>query len=317
MGYTFLSLKRVFSNKLLFKDKSVLTLGTLYPYITDSEFDILHKTYPNENIQNLRLAPKQEFSDYLFRVILGAKELSSTDVSSYQGSEIICDLNEDIPDSRYNLYDIVFDGGTLEHLSNFPQALKNIFSILKDGGIYYFEVPCNNWIDHGFFQFSPTFFEDLCIDNSNLTLLELFINDTLNYYSILPEHPYLYFIKRAIYLSKRKLNVAGIIRKNSNLTPADPIIVSLVQTKYRGAYEAVKSLELKQIDKIYPNDLLKNSSSYLESKHLILFVKKYFLIIVTIISNSPLISLATKIFIFQSLLILSNHVSKVFKSHYK
>ncbi|MEA5526326.1 class I SAM-dependent methyltransferase [Nodularia spumigena] len=313
MGYTFLSLKRVFKNKLLFKDKSILTLGTLYPYITDSEFDILHKIYPNEDIQNLRLVPKQDFSDYLFRVILGAKNLSSTDVSSYQGSEIICDLNKDISDSWYNSYDIIFDGGTLEHLSNFPQSLKNIFNILVDNGIYYFEVPCNNWIDHGFFQFSPTFFEDLCIDNSNLNLLELFINDTLNYYSISSGHPYLSFIKRSIYLSKKKLNVAGIIHKKYSLSLEDPIIVSLIQTKYRDAYKAAKSPESKPLEEVHQNDLLKNNNFDWDLSYLISFVKKCFFITLTMISNSPFISVATKVLIFQRLLILSNRVSKIFK----
>jgi len=313
MGYTFLSLSRVFNNKSLFRDKSILTLGTLYPYITDSEFDILHKTYPNEDIQNLRLVPKQEFSDYLFRAILGAKKLSSTDVSSYQCSEIICDFNKDIPDSWYNSYDIVFDGGTLEHLSNFPQSLKNIFNILVDKGIYYFEVPCNNWIDHGFFQFSPTFFEDLCIDNSSLNLLELFINDTLNYYLISSGHPYLSFIKRSIYLSKKKLNVAGMIQKKYSLSLEDPIIISLVQTKYRNAYESVKSPESKPLEEVHKNDLLENKNFDLDISYLISFVQKCFFVTLTMISNSPFISVATKVSIFQRLLILSNRVSKIFK----
>jgi hypothetical protein len=222
-------------------------------------------------------------------------------------------LNKDISDSWYNSYDIIFDGGTLEHLSNFPQSLKNIFNILVDNGIYYFEVPCNNWIDHGFFQFSPTFFEDLCIDNSNLNLLELFINDTLNYYSISSGHPYLSFIKRSIYLSKKKLNVAGIIHKKYSLSLEDPIIVSLIQTKYRDAYKAAKSPESKPLEEVHQNDLLKNNNFDWDLSYLISFVKKCFFITLTMISNSPFISVATKVLIFQRLLILSNRVSKIFK----
>ena len=112
-------------------------------------------------------------------------------------------------------------------------GLTNMFKLLKNGGIYYFGLPSNNWVDHGFFQFSPTFFKDLCIDNKNLELLELFITDDKSSFDITNSslNPNLL---RLIITSSNKLNVGGIIRKLDS-----EISIDLVQTKYRNIYKSL------------------------------------------------------------------------------
>jgi hypothetical protein len=239
MGYTFISLSRIFRDEVLFKDKSILTLGTLFPYLKPSEFDKLQKSYPSKDIESLRKISKEKFSEHLFGVLLGAKCMHSIDVSDYQGSQIVCDLNKPIPSSLANSYDVIIDAGTLEHLSNFSCALENFFTILVNGGIYYFGLPCNNWIDHGFFQFSPTLFIDLCIDNADLKLLRLELDtyDGLTSYcsqsySIFNEQNY---ILKSIYHSSSRLNVSGIIQKE-----CAGFQLSLLQSKYRNQYNNVK-----------------------------------------------------------------------------
>jgi hypothetical protein len=57
-------------------------------------------------------------------------------------------------------YDVVFDGGTIEHVFNLPQVLKNIHHLLKISGRIIHASPSHNHVDHGFFMFSPTFFND-------------------------------------------------------------------------------------------------------------------------------------------------------------
>jgi SAM-dependent methyltransferase len=227
MGYTFNSLSRILDQASIFREKNILTLGTLYPYVGKHEAKILAK-------RGLRVdVPKERFSEHMFVEVLGAASCHSLDVSDYQQSEIICNLNHPLPDRYIGQYDIVFDGGTLEHLSNLSAALTNIFGLLRKGGIYYFGVPCNNWVNHGFFQFSPTFFSDLCVDNPNLKLLGLHVNTTQKYYDLASQNP---AFMQALFSSRLRLNVGGIIQKSG-----DQINLDLTQSKYREQYVPRKS----------------------------------------------------------------------------
>src|SRR5437763_3852117 len=56
----------------------------------------------------------------LFRA-LGFTSVESLDASDYEGADIVWDLNKAVPDSLKAKYDVVFDGGTSEHVFNFPQ----------------------------------------------------------------------------------------------------------------------------------------------------------------------------------------------------
>jgi len=228
MGYSFNSLSRILDQKSLFKGKRIVTLGTLYPFLEKNEVQILAK-------RGLRFdVPKELFSKHLFVDVLDATSCHSLDVSDYQQSEIICNLNYPLSLQYTGQYDVVFDAGTLEHLSNLPMALTNIFGLLMKDGIYYFGLPCNNWPDHGFFQFSPTFFRDLCIDNSELNLVSLYLYTSKKCYDYNSINQY---VKTAIFSSGRKLMVEGIIKKQGDFNNFD-----LTQTKYRQLYSAKKSV---------------------------------------------------------------------------
>ena len=41
-----------------------------------------------------------------------------------------------------------------------PNALANLNAMLKPSGAILHVLPCNNWVDHGFYQFSPTLMFD-------------------------------------------------------------------------------------------------------------------------------------------------------------
>jgi SAM-dependent methyltransferase len=86
---------------------------------------------------------------------LGATRCESMDYSSYEGATYVHDLNEPLPSEHREKFDLVFDGGTLEHVFNFPQALHNAMQLVKPGGWYAGFTPGNNWFGHGFYQFSP------------------------------------------------------------------------------------------------------------------------------------------------------------------
>lgn len=88
------------------------------------------------------------------------------DINTVRGDEIICDLNEPIPDSLAGKFDIVLDGGTLEHCFNVGQAVKNFVAMLKVNGYVVHGNPLFA-LNHGFFNFCPTFYYDFYRDNAH------------------------------------------------------------------------------------------------------------------------------------------------------
>ena len=89
---------------------------------------------------------------------LGAKKVSSLDFSDYEGAQFVHDLNQPIGPELKERFDVVYDGGTLEHVFNFPVALKNCMEMVRPGGRLFFHQCANNWCGHGFYQFSPELF---------------------------------------------------------------------------------------------------------------------------------------------------------------
>jgi hypothetical protein len=94
------------------------------------------------------------FADPLLR-LLGAAQVDSMDISSYEGATIAHDLNEPIPPILRNRYSVVIESGSLEHVFNVAQALRNCLEMVEDGGHFISIGPANNAMGHGFYQFSP------------------------------------------------------------------------------------------------------------------------------------------------------------------
>src|SRR6185369_5889372 len=66
--------------------------------------------------------------------------------------------NEPIADQFKNKYSLVIDGGSLEHVFNFPVAISNCMQMVKANGHFISVTPANNNFGHGFYQFSPELF---------------------------------------------------------------------------------------------------------------------------------------------------------------
>lgn len=90
-----------------------------------------------------------------FLELLGAGEVVSFDASTYENASVVHDFNHPIPDEYKGRFSTVIDGGTLEHIFNFPTAIKNCMEMVADGGHYLAITPGNNQLGHGFYQFSP------------------------------------------------------------------------------------------------------------------------------------------------------------------
>ncbi len=90
-----------------------------------------------------------------FLKALGALDAHSLDASDYESATIIQDMNKPMSDEHKEKYSLVIDGGSLEHVFNFPVAVKNCMNLVKTGGHYIGITPTNNLFGHGFYQFSP------------------------------------------------------------------------------------------------------------------------------------------------------------------
>src|SRR5574341_140267 len=72
---------------------------------------------PRTNIPAWRgTVDEDNISDEAFLRLLGAETVQAMDVSDHEGAQIIHDLNRPIPPSLRGRFDMVLDGGTLEHV---------------------------------------------------------------------------------------------------------------------------------------------------------------------------------------------------------
>ncbi|QTN32006.1 hypothetical protein HZ994_06575 [Akkermansiaceae bacterium] len=97
------------------------------------------------------------FAEPFFKAV-GVGTVESMDASAYESCSLLHDLNNPIPEEWHGRYDIVFDGGTLEHVFHFPNAIANAMNLVKVGGVFVSATPSNNYNGHGFYQFSPELF---------------------------------------------------------------------------------------------------------------------------------------------------------------
>lgn len=102
--------------------------------------------------------PSGGASDDFLRMLCGGATIESLDVSAYEGASIVHDLNTPVPDSLEGQYDLLIDGGSLEHVFNVPMALANYSRMVRPGGRVLIATTANNYMGHGFYQFSPELF---------------------------------------------------------------------------------------------------------------------------------------------------------------
>ena len=102
------------------------------------------------------LAGPDGFAEPFFRAA-GLGEMEAMDASAYEGAAHVHDLNEPVPAHLHEAFDFIFDGGTIEHVFDAPQALSNVFAMLKPGGVFASANGMNGWPFHGLYQFNPEF----------------------------------------------------------------------------------------------------------------------------------------------------------------
>src|SRR5216683_1840930 len=138
----------------------VLTIGRQWLYVTEKEMcEMLarHRIFVSAKQAKEVLTEQKGYCEPLLK-LLGADRIDSIDASSYEGASILHDMNQPLPDAYRNEFSVVIDGGCLEHVFDFPRALKNCMEAVATGGHFIGITPANNLMGHGFYQFSPELF---------------------------------------------------------------------------------------------------------------------------------------------------------------
>jgi SAM-dependent methyltransferase len=171
--------------------------------------------------------------DTLF-ALLGYGRIDSIDYYPDEGPSLVLDLNLPLPSHVGPDFDLVYDGGTMEHCFNTVQLLRNAAHLTAPGGMVIHHVPMNNWVDHGFYQFSPTLFFDF-YQASGFVDLEMKIHfmdgDKESYVAYDPARdpplPY------ALGGKKRVLAFFSARRRSESAVPTP---TSLIQGRYRATF---------------------------------------------------------------------------------
>jgi hypothetical protein len=155
------------------------------------------------------------YSEELFRYF-GAETVDSIDNSAYENATIIHDLNLPIDDSLKNKYSCVWDGGTLEHIFNYPVALKNCMDMVEIGGYLVMQTPANNQFGHGFYQLQPDIFFSVLSGQNGFTDTKVLVQDNWKrWYEIVP--PEIIKDRVEICITQKPCSLTVIAKKIGNV----------------------------------------------------------------------------------------------------
>lgn len=153
---------------------TTLTLGRLGWFVSRRDLRRLGRRYDLQD----RLTASGGFTpwpDYAepWLHALGATDVQSMDASSYEEASIVHDLNDPVPATLHRRFDAVIDGGTLEHVFNWPQAIANAMQMCRVGGSLFVSSPCNNYLGHGLWQVSPALFHSVLTPENGFRIEEI------------------------------------------------------------------------------------------------------------------------------------------------
>lgn len=113
--------------------------------------------------------PKERARAIHQKTVFGAMGFQTSNVwgmdgSGYEKPEIVHDLNVPVGKELEGAFDVVFDGGTVEHVFSVKDAFFNVARMVKVGGLAVHHGPVD-WPDHGFVNFNPTLLRDFYLAN--------------------------------------------------------------------------------------------------------------------------------------------------------
>lgn len=153
---TLQNIKSVYKDDI--EEKSFLMLGKQEMHLDKVFMEIL---FESGLIKDKSRFSIDELNDsVLFFKALGFKEVHALDVSEYENADLIFNLNDRIPEKLKDRFDMVYDGGVIEHVFDVTNAFLNICKMTKVGGYIFNLNPVYNYIHNTFWNISPEMFLD-------------------------------------------------------------------------------------------------------------------------------------------------------------
>lgn len=153
MGFGFLEGSLVLANlPRQVEGLEVLMLGRQGNLLSAEDLEVLGRRYGRQ-LAGLDRNAEAWVEPFFQRLGLVA---TSLDYSDYEGASLIHDMNRPwAGGAPPRQFDLVLDGGSLEHVFNLPQALVNAMQLVKPGGLLLSVTPADGWLGHGFYQLQP------------------------------------------------------------------------------------------------------------------------------------------------------------------
>ena len=203
-----------------------------------------------------------------FFELLGASEIVSFDASTYENASVTHDFNLPIPVEYKGKFSVVLDGGTLEHIFNFPVAIKNCMEMVADGGHFLAIAPANNYLGHGFYQFSPELFFRIFSAENGFRLEKLMLFEETSgcsWYEVAdPE-----FIKERVTLVNGRSSLMLVVAKK--LETVDVLAMTPQQSDYLTAWETGqgrnRSKTRSKLFSVSPMSVLRRAGLYFDRRY--------------------------------------------------
>ncbi len=151
-----------------------------------------------------------DIAKIFYKVFFHARSIEAIDL---HGSSSAMKLDLNLPHDLGKEFDCIVNLGTAEHVFNVYQVFSSIHKWLKKDGIVIHHLPMHGEIDHGFYNFHPTFLYDLSLANKyhNIIVAKATMNDIKCY----PNRET--FTEDISSLDKEKsYNILSVVKKTSN-----------------------------------------------------------------------------------------------------
>ena len=210
--------------------RQTLTLGRQNFFPNANTLQDLFGLFRIERDGGAFLAESKGYAEEFFK-LLGADEVVAIDRSGYEGAAIVADLNTPIDASLKNRFTAIFDGGCLEHVFNFPQAIRNCMEMLTVGGHFIAVTPANNFCGHGFYQFSPELFFRIFSADNGFAIRAILTKEKENWYRVVDPAE----AGRRVELQNTRPTYLFILAQKT--TAKDPFTHAPQQSDYRKRWE--------------------------------------------------------------------------------
>jgi hypothetical protein len=156
------------AQQLMFEPQELLNLLNAIGLIKKDEFGrylTLLEDYPSATPTKHILRNKGLYAPFLYKQF-GVEEYASIDTNGHFNA-LPYDLNKDVQKEygHTKTYDVVSNHGTAEHVFDLHQVFRNVHNLAHNGSLIIHGAPFQGYVNHGFYNFQPQFFEDLAAAN--------------------------------------------------------------------------------------------------------------------------------------------------------